>query len=54
MQTNLRAQLINLLAQLADEFDIGILIDGRLVNDVLGSVGVPQRRQGFAIVAVGR
>lgn len=48
----LRAQLLDLLAQLPDELDVGVLVDGGLVDDVLGAVRVPQRRQRLAVVAV--
>lgn len=51
---DLAAQLLDLLAQLADEPHVGVLVDGGLVDDVLGAVGVAQRRQRLAVVAVRR
>lgn len=49
---NLLPQLLNLLPELPDELHVGILVDGRLVDDVLGSVGVAERREGLTVVAV--
>ena len=40
--------------QLADELDVGVLVDRGLVDDVLGAVGVAQGAQRLAVVHVGR
>ena len=40
--------------QFSDQPDVGVLVDGGLVDDVLGSVGVAQRAERLAVVDVGR
>lgn len=49
-----RLELLYLLPELPDELDVGVLVDGRLVDDVLGAIGVAQGGQGLAVIAVGR
>ena len=40
--------------QLSDEFVHRVLVDDRLVLDLLGAVGVAKRRQRLVVVDVGR
>lgn len=46
-------QLLHLLAELADDAGVGVLVDHGVVDDVLGPVRVAQRRQRLVVV-VGR
>ena len=51
---HLYLESVDLLPKLANKFDIGVLVDGGAVDDVLGAVGVAQRGQRFAVVHVRR
>lgn len=46
-------ELLHLLAELADDAGVGVLVDHGVVDDVLGPVRVAQRRQRLVVV-VGR
>ena len=46
-------ELLYLLPKLPDELNVGILVDRRLVDNILGAVRIPERAQGLAVVAVG-
>lgn len=46
-------QADDLVPQLPDEPHVAVLVDGRLVDDVLGSVGVAQGAERLAVVHVG-
>ena len=43
-------QSFDLGSKLPDEFDIDIFVDGRFVDDVLGSVGVSQCGQRLTVI----
>ena len=51
--TELRSQRLHLLAQLANDARVGVLVHHGVVDDALGSVGVAQGRQRLLVV-VGR
>ena len=46
-------QLLNLLRVLSEQRVLGVLVDLRLVLDLLGAVGVAQRAHRFVVVVVG-
>ena len=50
LSQQLRLQAGNLPLELPQHGVLGVLINARLVGDVLGPVGVPQRAQGLLVV----
>lgn len=47
-------QLLDLFPELPDQFHVRVLVDGRLVDDILRSVRVPERTERLAIVTIRR
>ena len=54
VQAQAGPQALDLIAQLSDQFDIGILIDCGFVDNILGSVGVSQGTKRFSMVHFSR
>ena len=49
-----RFEFVDFITQFSNQFHIRIFIDSGFVDDVLGTIGIAQRAQGFTIIAVGR
>lgn len=48
--SELHSQFLHFFPQLPDDARVGVFVDDGMVNNVLRSVGVAQRRQGFLVV----